>query len=72
MMHVVKGVAIATAAALAGNLLFDKVLAKTADNPKGFVELKEGFGTDELIRGLTIGATLYLAQRLFRSKSKAA
>lgn len=64
-MNHVKNLAILTAAAVAGNYVAERFLLKDGpDDPSGFVEVKPGFGLDDITRAATIAVFAMLAGKL--------
>ena len=56
-----KTLAKGTAAAVIGNMVAEKFLLKSGpDDPTGFIEVADGFGLDDIVRGLTI-AVVFVA-----------
>lgn len=63
----VKQLLIFGGAAVAGNYVAERFLLKDGpDDPSGFVEVKPGFGMDDITRALAIAAFAILAQRFAR------
>lgn len=59
-----KGLLVLVGAAIVGNMVAEKFLLKAGpDDPSGFIEVKEGFGADDIARAATIAAVAMVARR---------
>ena len=64
----VKTLLILTGAAAAGNFVAERFLLKDGpDDPSGFVEVKPGFGMDDVARAATIAVIAMLAYKFTKA-----
>jgi hypothetical protein len=54
LMHIAK----IAAGVIAGNFVFERFILKNPIDGSGFVEVKEGFGMDDVIRAATVAAVV--------------
>ena len=59
----IKSILVATGAALVGNYVFERFLAKNTVTGTGFIEIQEGLGLDDVARAATIGVAIVAAKR---------
>lgn len=65
--HMIKHLLVYGGAAVAGNMIAERFILKDGpDDPSGFVEVKPGFGMDDIARALTIAALAIVAQRFVK------
>lgn len=66
-------IAVGSAGVLAGEYVAEKwVLKDGPDDPDGFIQMEDGFGLDEIARGVTVFVVTWAVLRLVRGKKKAA
>ena len=64
----VKTLLILTGAAAAGNFVAERFLLKDGpDDPSGFIEVKPGFGMDDVARAATIALIAMLAHKFTKA-----
>lgn len=64
----VKSLLVLTGAAVAGNFVAERFLLKDGpDDTSGFIEVKPGFGMDDIARAATIALLAMLAHKLTKS-----
>jgi len=56
-MHLMT-IAKTAAGVIAGNFVFERSILKNPIDGSGFVEVKEGFGMDDIIRAATVAAVV--------------
>ena len=56
-MHLMT-IAKTAAGVIAGNFVFERFILKNPIDGSGFVEVKEGFGMDDIIRAATVAAVV--------------
>ena len=64
----IKTLLILTGAAAAGNFVAERFILKDGpDDPTGFLEVKPGFGLDDVARAATIAVIAMLAHKLVKA-----
>lgn len=62
-----KGILVLAGGAVVGNMLAEKFLLKShPEDPSGFIEVKEGFGMDDIARAAAIVGVTILLQKFIR------
>jgi len=61
-MKGMKNLLILGAGAMVGNYVFERFIAR-ADDGSGFIDMEAGFGLDDVIRALTVGAGIIVTKR---------
>lgn len=64
----IKTLLILTGAAAAGNFVAERFILKDGpDDPSGFIEVKPGFGLDDVARAATIAVLAMLAHKMAKA-----
>lgn len=64
----IKTLLILTGAAAAGNFVAERFILKDGpDDPSGFIEVKPGFGLDDVARAATIALIATLAHKMVKA-----
>ena len=64
LMHLLK----VAGGIIVGNMLFERFLLKNPVDNTGFIEVKEGFGMDDVVRAATVAAVVIAAEKFLPGK----